>query len=197
MDVKRLLAVATSIVLVFACFAQQKLPISEEPISLEHIEIYRAFFNWYLSQEGPGKWGRPKALMPETEPLALSGDFPGKGLPPKCLNGFVPTDLSAAQSSRHRLPKEVSDFAKTQFVTPDYQQEHNKTYQQNGRTFLMPAPYLAISEVAVSHNGRLAVVSFADVGQCPLRCGSDGVIVLEKKRGNWNISNRQCKLLYY
>ena len=167
-------------------FGQEELKpkMSEKPLTITQIEVYRAFLMSYLE----GSKGSTN-LAEKTEPMEPSKeDFKG------CMNRF-PKGSSAhkvhvfttefAQDDRIRLVDgdkyEISDVGNFMGRKEDLDNAVQKA---------VDAGVLTLSEVVFDSHHHLAALNFGF--RCGRLCGSGSTVIFELHQGKWIRSKRSC-----
>ena len=164
---------------------EEQMPkISEKPLAIAQIEVYRAFLARYLKGSD-----RSINVAEKTKPMEPSReDFKG------CMNQF-PKETSAkdvhlfttefAQDDRIRL------VDADKYEVPDVGSFMNRKEDlDNAVQKAIEAGLLTLSEVVFDSHHQLAALNFSF--RCGKLCGHSGTVIFELHQGKWIRSKRSC-----
>jgi hypothetical protein len=168
---------------------------SEEPLTADEVEIYRAV----LQQNVPP---RTDSLNVSVRTYPLDPGSPMSGLSNSdCLRGIELQNLDKASRSFHELTSNVLSGKKMKLVDPARQ---SKSVRDNdpGNTIRKGKPVkdavekafsgalFSLSEIAFDKNHRHAAVSYSL--WCGSLCGHGNTLIFEKIGNEWKKTDRSC-----
>lgn len=162
---------------------EQKPKISEKPLTITQVEVYRAFLASYLRS------GRTLNVADKTEPMEPSKEaFKG------CMNRF-PRGGSAKKV--HIFTTEFAQDDRIRLIDADKYQisdvgdfTRRNEDLDNAVQKAIDAGLLTLSEVVFDSHHQLAALDFDF--RCGKLCGHGGTVVFELHHGKWIRSKRSC-----
>ena len=172
-------------------FAADRQPaLSKTPLSVEQMEVYKAFLSSYTN----GSKSSHLNLANRTVMLDLSDTG-------NCLKGIKIESNDPAYSIVHEFDTQSALLANVTLVDSKEQMAKVKD-NDPGRTMrqgqsvehavesAFASGLLTLSEVAFDKTHQYAVMNFSFV--CGSLCGHGEVVILQKVDGHWKQTNRLC-----
>jgi hypothetical protein len=177
-----------SVLTFFAALA----PAQDTPLTNEQVAVYRAFLLSYTN----GASGAVN-LANRTTPRDLSNSANFEG----CLKGIKLEIPSPLQSESHPFNAELVDDNKVRLVDPKAQAAIVKSNDPEGKIFsgtpvedavraAFASGLMTLSNIAFDKAHRYAILTFDF--SCGSLCGHFGTVVMQKTRGEWKRTKRNC-----
>lgn len=182
--IARLLAlVLLAVIFVSISSAQKKTSLTSSPLSMEQLNVYRAFLRNFAV--------RPlRNLASTTVPLDLNGMPEGR----PCLRGIQLTNLSVPLGTIHSFGPETTKGLDLRLVdsleqAKLRQQRDAEKSRDGAQTPGSSLNYVVLSEIAFDAKDQFAVVKYLLV--CGDHCMSGATIVMKKVEGTWTTDSRR------
>jgi hypothetical protein len=168
---------------------QDSPTLSKDPLSTEHIEVYGAFLDGYLTSEQR----RSISLSDQTFPLEFDEMDHGGN----CLNGVVMENLAAVAKAIHSFGPEIAkgrnlvlvDRKRHALKDPGKAIKNGESVDRAVEAGFA-AGVLSLSEMAFDKSHEHAALKFSFI--CGGLCGHGGTALLEKNKDGWKEIHNSC-----